>query len=442
MSVVPATQAVTRIDPVLSIARSLEITERWSSPAMQRLQASYSARLLEFACSRVPYYAERKAAFGELPAPHSAEWRRLPMLSRAAVLQNAGFLRAPDTKAGRQHIYKVSTSGSTGEPVVVWRSESCRQIWEAIMLREHRWHGRDDLKSLAVIRAGLTMAPGPGGKRVDHAHPFERSGRRSATHLLDMSTDISVQARWLERVKPGYLLTYPANLAALLEVLARGHGLSVAQVIGVGGSVSGELRARCRDILGCEIAANYSSQEVGYMALGCAHCGQYHVQAEGVVLEVLDVRGEPCRAGETGRIVVTDLHNDAMPLIRYDIGDYATVGEPCPSGIGLPSLAQMLGRRRNLVVHADGRRHWPLTGFAKFRDVAPVLRYQVVQHDLREIELRVAVERPLASAEIAALSGIVSSALAGDFHITVTDFVRELPEPKSGKFEEFVSHIQ
>jgi phenylacetate-CoA ligase len=177
------------------------------------------------------------------------------------------------------------------------------------------------------------------------------------------------------------------------------------------------------------------------MALGCAHCGQYHVQAEGVVLEVLDMHGEPCGAGETGRIVVTDLHNHAMPLIRYDIGDFAAVGEPCPSGIGLPTLAQMLGRRRNLVVHADGRRHWPLTGFTKFRDVAPVLRYQVVQHDLHDVELLVAVERPLAATETASLSRIVSSALAGDFDVRVTAFASVLPEPHSGKFEEFVSHV-
>ena len=76
----------------------------------------------------------------------------------------------------------------------------------------------------------------------------------------------------------------------------------------------------------------YSSQEVGYIALQCPENESYHIQAENVLVEILDDDGLPCEPGEVGRVVVTALHNLATPLLRYDIGDYAEVGSPCSCG--------------------------------------------------------------------------------------------------------------
>jgi len=60
-------------------------------------------------------------------------------------------------------------------------------------------------------------------------------------------------------------------------------------------------------------------------------------------------------AGQVGRVVVTDLHNFATPLIRYDLGDYAEMADTCPCGRGLPALKRIMGRRRNMVRLPDGR---------------------------------------------------------------------------------------
>ena len=104
----------------------------------------------------------------------------------------------------------------------------------------------------------------------------------------------------------------------------------------------------------------YSSQEVGYIALECPTGESYHVQAENVLVEVLDDQDRPCSPGDVGRVVVTALHNFATPLLRYDIGDYAEVGAPCPCGRGLPALRRIMGRQRNMALlptaAAAGRR--------------------------------------------------------------------------------------
>ncbi|MCE9661363.1 MAG: hypothetical protein K8R60_22785 [Burkholderiales bacterium] len=197
-----------------------------------------------------------------------------------------------------------------------------------------------------------------------------------------------------------------------------------------------------RTRFGREIEDNYSSQEIGVIALQCpAGDGLYHTMAESLVVEVLAEDGRPCGAGEVGRVVVTDLHNFASPLVRYEIGDWAEVGPPCPCGRGLPTLARILGRERNLLVKADGSRNWPLVGFHRFDQVAPVQQYQVVQHGIDDIELKVVTAGPLGDAECAALGAIVQKALGVGAPARVTQQRTPLPNARGGKFEEFVCRI-
>jgi phenylacetate-CoA ligase len=143
----------------------------------------------------------------------------------------------------------------------------------------------------------------------------------------------------------------------------------------------------------------YSANEVGYLALQCPEHGRYHEQAESLLLEVLDEAGRPCGPGSTGRVVVTALWNYAMPLIRYEIGDYAEVAGPCPCGRGLPALGRILGRTRNMIALPTGERIWPSLGVASMRSLAPILQCQIVQHALDRLEARLVVERPLTPAE-------------------------------------------
>jgi phenylacetate-CoA ligase len=167
--------------------------------------------------------------------------------------------------------------------------------------------------------------------------------------------------------------------------------------------------------------------------------GLYHQHAESLLLEVLDENDRPVRPGESGRVVVTVLHNFATPLIRYEIGDHAQLGPACPCGRGLPTLTQILGRRRNMVVLPNGERRWPLVGFHRYREVADVRQYQLVQHSLGEIEMRVVTGTgSLDSIQSDALTRVIQESLRHPFRVRFTPFGRELPRARTGKFEEFV----
>jgi phenylacetate-CoA ligase len=95
-----------------------------------------------------------------------------------------------------------------------------------------------------------------------------------------------------------------------------------------------------------------------------------------------------------------------------------------------------------MVMLPDGRRYWPLVGAYHFRDIAPVSQYQLIQHGLEEIEVRLVVESTISAAQEDALQEIIQATLGYPFQLSFTYFERELPRGANGKFEEFVCRVQ
>src|SRR6185312_7578839 len=126
--------------------------------------------------------------------------------------------------------------------------------------------------------------------------------------------------------------------------------------------------------LGIPLVDCYGCQEAGYVAIQCPEYAHYHVQGEMSLVEVLREDGAPCRPGETGRVVITPLHSFAMPLLRYDLGDYAEVGEPCPCGRGLPVLRQIYGRKKETLTLPSGERRYSVFTSHVFAALRPVVQ--------------------------------------------------------------------
>ncbi|MGE0484647.1 MAG: phenylacetate--CoA ligase family protein [Gammaproteobacteria bacterium] len=416
-------------------------SERLPPDELHACQLAQARCLVEHARRTVPYYRERFAGI-DVEALDATTWARLPLLPRRALQQAGERLRSERLPAGLGETYESRTSGSTGEPVVVRRSGLDRLMSDAMTLREHYWHGRDFAAHLAAIRAfdGDTGAPPTGTLNASWGAPASLLHHTGPLSLLALNTDVARQVDWLTARDPDYLVTYPNNLAALLDHAER-HGWRLPRlraVRTVGETVSAALRARCNALWGLELVDLYSSRELGTLALQCPVSGLYHVAAETHLLEILDDHDQPVAAGAVGRVVVTSLHNYAMPLIRYEINDHAEAGPPCPCGRSLPTLRRILGRSRHMLTLPDGRRHWPLLGFAGFRDVAPVVQYQVVQHAPRAMEFRLVVERPLTTAEEAGLGTLLNAALGHPFELRFRYFEGVIPRGPGGKFEEFI----
>ena len=205
----------------------------------------------------------------------------------------------------------------------------------------------------------------------------------------------------------------------------------------MGETLPAALRQRVQRETGIPITDCYSSQELGVLAIECPVSGLYHIMEEAYVLEVINAHGAPCAEGETGRVVVTDLLNFAMPLVRYQIGDHAIPGPACPCGRPHRTLQRIVGRERNML-RVGEQRSWPLVGFHLFREVAPVLQYQLRQLSACQIEVRLVCSGPLTAAHETALAEVMRTALGHPFEFSFVLYAKQLPLGPTGKFEEFM----
>jgi phenylacetate-CoA ligase len=438
----PAPSAALLLSLLFQFERS-----QWFSPAeLLAQQLRQLEMLLKHARATVPYYQECLPAVAAGAQLTSEAWRDLPLLTRRDV-QSAGdalVSRAVPAQFGR--VTPTQSSGSTGEPVKLHKTAVDQLFWEAITLRDHAWHRRDLSGKLAAIRVFPhdTVVPAEGVLVDDWGAPTNKVYVTGPLAVLSLATDVTLQAQWLKRHDPDYLLTYATNLSALIaHFSARGEVLpKLREVRTVGETVTPALRAACRENWGVPLVDLYSSQEVGYIALQCPRSENYHVMSETVLVEVLDRNGRPCEPGEIGRLVVSSLHNFATPLIRYELRDYAEVGAPCACGRGLPTLARILGRSRNMLTLPSGEQQWPLTGSHHYREIAPVRQFQMIQRSREEIEVRLVVDQPLSAEQESRLTEVIRDALGHPFAMKFVYFDRDLPRGPGGKFEEFVSDLE
>ena len=416
----------------LALLFQLERSQWLPGPALQRNAAAQLDALLGFAYDTVPFYRRK---WGRRPA--STDLSGLPLLARTDLQAHSGDLFSHDPPRGHGAMHEVRTSGSVGAPVTVLKSALQGILWRALTLRDHRWHRRAMDRTLAVIRRGAGS-----GTAANWGSATEGVVATGPLVVKDVNHDADELLDWLKPHRPGYLLTYPSLAAELARrSLQRGEGLpGLLQIRTLGEALDGEARALCREAWGVPVVDAYSSEELGYMALQCPEREHYHVQAESVVLEVLDERGSPCRPGETGKVVVTDLHNFAMPLVRYDIGDFAELGEPCACGRGLPVLKRIAGRVRNMLVTPRGGRFWPSSGLRKQTDVPKLRQYQFVQTAPDLLEARMVVSQPLTAKEEEYLVGRIRSRLPEGIRVAVR-YVEAIPRSAGGKYEEFVCEV-
>lgn len=419
-----------------ALMKQLEYSQWVRSDELRAYQLGQLRVLLRHAVATVPHYASSLASLGV----DDLDWRRfesLPRIGRAELQERFSALRSRRVPASHGQPTEGKSSGSTGTPIRFLRTAASQFFWQALTIREHLWHKRDFSGKLAAIRVRVDERRLP-----NWGLPVAALWPTGPGATLNVRTDTSAQLDWLLREDPDYLLTHASNLGALAELsLRRGIRLPrLRQARTYSEALRPTLRETVMAAWGVAVADSYSCEEAGYIALQCPQHEHYHVQSENLIVEVLDPDGRPCAPSETGEVVLTTLHNFAMPLIRYRLGDFAEVGDPCSCGRGLPVLRRIHGRQRNMLRLPDGRQLWPSFPSSLWLDVAPVEQFQVIQRNVSELEVNYVMSRGLTPDEQARLAEALTTRLGFAFTF---DWRRQphLERTSGGKFEDFMSLV-
>ncbi len=439
-----------RASAILALLYQFQQSEWWSPEKIREMQFRQAAQLLDHAYHHVPFYRERLGEIRKIEPRGKLtpeKWARIPLLRRAEIQAVGDALHSKSLPKKHGKVGENFTSGSTGKPVRIMRSDLFTLVWQAVSIRNHLWHRPDFGGTLAIIRDSTKgVAPYPDGTRHGNWGTPNAAGIVTGPSVrLNMNSSLEQQIDWLQRNDPDYILTLPSNVRRLAEYsIKKGIELpKLRQLLTISEVVKPEVRDLCREAWGASIADLYSGRDVGYLALQCPDYDHHHIQSEISLVEILNDADEPCEVGEVGRVVVTPLHNFAMPLIRYDIGDFARVGAACPCGRGLPVIQEVMGRTQQLLTLPSGETRLTLLSAKNIRallDLAPITQYQFVQKNLEDMEVRLAAERELTPGEEDKVQGWVHDKFGDHFAVDFR-YYDEIPRTAAGKFPDFVSEV-
>jgi phenylacetate-CoA ligase len=242
----------------------------------------------------------------------------------------------------------------------------------------------------------------------------------------------------LRRFAPVLLDGYAESLHLLSTYLRdRGDagGLGLQGIITSAQTLPEASRQAIEAAFGCRVFDKYGSREFSGIAYECeAHAG-HHVVAENCIIELL-VDGRPARPGEIGEVVVTDLNNYCVPLIRYRLGDRAEALEAddaCACGRGLPRIGRIEGRIQAMILGSHGR-YVPGSLFLhvmKDYDFA-VRQFQVIQERPDALRLRIVKGLRYSDEVLQEILGVLGRYVGSRMEIEV-EFVDSIPLTRAGK---------
>jgi phenylacetate-CoA ligase len=315
-----------------------------------------------------------------------------------------------------------SSSGSTGEPFrVYYEPRAWASLKLLVKLRARRECGTGPTDRVALLDAVPPAETAPGA-----------AARVARISILQPAARVAAE---LAAFAPDTVYGLPsALLEAGEELRSRGVRLRVRRVFTSGELLRPAVREAIADAFGAPVFDVYGSSETKEIAWEC-RAGGMHINADVVRLEVLDEANRPVPRGVEGNLVATLLVNRAMPLLRYRLGDRASLLEHrCDCGHPFPLLGVVTGRRADMLVLAGGHRVSPYALTCAMERVGDVLRYQVTQVEPSRLRVRAILD---SSADRGHVAGRIRSVIRGEvapFLETDVEFVDRLPTGPRAKF--------
>ena len=334
--------------------------ERCTRRELQAVSNNRLNRIIAYAYDNVPYYRALldRGEISPAAVKTSADLQRLPPLTKRLIQANFDDLTARVSVPGTR---QASTGGSTGEPLRFLTTSDVKAWHDAAKLRFWRYAGLE-LGTRHALMWGSTFDL----KRLQSGSArLERFlGRQLLLDAHTLSEErLDAYAARLVRYRPRVIHGYAQTVHAIARhLLARGISVpTVRSVITSAETLYPQHRAVIEKAFGCKVFNRYASRETALEVQECERHEGMHISIDTAILEVVDDEGRRVEEGASGKLLVTDLTNFAMPLIRYQIEDVGVATrEFCSCGRPFPMIKSIEGRVSDQVILGDGRMIHPL----------------------------------------------------------------------------------
>lgn len=418
---------------------------QWLSPEeIKNYQENRLRKFIARAYYHVPFYRELFDSNGLKPEDIKTidDLQKIPIIDKNVVRENMYFFLSDNHN--KKHIQKMQTSGSTGEPFSVFGEKKQLEMRWAANQRSLEWTGyRFGDKQVRLWHKYLGMKTKEIIRELADAF-FSRRKFIPAYEISDANLKKYVDD--IMKYKPVLLDGYAESFNFLARFLKNNpyNGHKPKAIITSAQTLPRESRKIIEGSFNCKVFDKYGSREFGGgVAYQCGHGNNYHIVAECNIVEIIK-EGKKAKQGEVGEVVITELNNYAMPLIRYKIGDLAVAVDEnavCPCGRGLPMIGEIQGRLQSVVVGTSNQ-FIPGTFFNRvfFKHDLAIRQYQIVQEKRGELIIKIIKGNIFTDPVLNEILKDIKKHMGEDLKIVV-EFVNEIPLGRTGKRQYCVSKI-
>ena len=408
--------------------RNLYKSQYFSTTELEKMQLNGLKKIISYAWKHSPFYRERFTNCGLFPddIKRFEDICGIPILKKDDIREKLELMLSDEFK--KEDMYPKRTGGSTSVPLKLYVDKTAYKLKYAATIRHNQWAGYQRGDKLAAIWGN-----------TDRRYSFKEKLRNylnSRTIYLDtLKMDDDYILRFIEKVhhyRPETLMGHAHSLYIFACFVRdnRIDNLTFKSIISTAEMLHDRERVTIESIFGKILYNRYGCEELSIIASECEEHNGLHINSEGLYVEVLG--GDEFSPGQ---LVITDLWNHGMPLIRYEISDMATIKSGlCPCGRGLPRLGEICGRTSDFLIAPDGRRISGISILDTFTIHIPgIKQVQIIQNQIDEINFRIVRSADFNDNSLRTLANNVTTIFGSGTKHTV-DFVDKIPQTKRGKY--------
>ncbi|AZT89887.1 phenylacetate--CoA ligase family protein [Caldicellulosiruptor changbaiensis] len=415
-----------RIRKKLNILRN---NQSKSKLEIENIQKEELKKLLLFCLEHVPAYKKFEYLREKIMTEPENALLEFPILEKKEFNQNRDLYLSD--KANLSHCILNKTGGSTGEPVKFYIDRETVEWYEAARYLGLSWWGINIGDRCLMLWASLND--------IENAKNFKDKLKELVlkNRLIISSWEINERnieniAKKIQKYKPSFIYAYPSaayKLASLIKENKIELKLKLKGVVTTAENLYEYQKDLIEEVFRCPVINEYGARDGGIIAYQCRK-GKMHLMTLTGYYEFVDIEGVEDRNKKA--ILVTDLHNYVMPRLRYRLGDVVTLDdEMCDCGIGFPTIKEIDGRIDEIFVAKSGEIYDSHFFNILAREMEGVLQYQLIQHDLDNMTLKIVKGKRFDEREVEQFVKSIKNKF-GDISIKV-DYVNEIPTGPSGK---------
>ena len=329
--------------------------------------------ILSYACEKTSFYKNFD----------KKDIKSFPIIDKKTVNDNYEDFFSKDFSNRRDSLRLMTTSGSTGVTFKIFQDPEkvLRNKMDILFFYEignynlgdriysmRIWTCINKKRKMALLKENFRM--------VDISNLYQKQWEPLKRDLLGCSSS---------KVIMGYASSLTEFMYSLSEE-ERKINWNIKSIFSGAEELPLKVKRELKETFNCPVMSRYSNQEMGMYAQQPITGEDYFLTNEAsYYFEFLKLDSdEEAQEGEVARIIVTDLFNKAIPLIRYDTGDLCTFG----TKNNRKYIKTIQGRANDLLKNNKGELFPPYLAIFTLWNFENIVQFQLTQESLDNVILK------------------------------------------------------